>query len=183
MKLLIVYGTTEGQTRKIAAFMADRLQSQEHSVTLADAADLPDDLVVESFEGAIVAASLHMHRYQNAVLHFLKLHRDALSIVPSAFVSVSLAALSGDADDRADLEKCVADFLHETGWEPTVVHHANGALRYTEYDFLRRWMMKFIATRYGGPADTARDYEYTDWDALATFVDGFAEHVASSLGA
>lgn len=33
--------------------------------------------------------------------------------------------------------------------------------------------MKYIAYRKGGPTDTSRDYELTDWDDLSHFVDSF----------
>jgi menaquinone-dependent protoporphyrinogen oxidase len=35
--------------------------------------------------------------------------------------------------------------------------------------------MRLIVARAGGPTDTARDYEYTDWEELIQFVDGFLE--------
>ena len=41
MKLLIVYGTTEGQTRKIARYMEDVLQDAGHKVTIADVTEEP----------------------------------------------------------------------------------------------------------------------------------------------
>lgn len=35
--------------------------------------------------------------------------------------------------------------------------------------------MRAIASVAGGDTDTARDYEYTDWDAVARFADAFAQ--------
>ena len=37
MRVLIVYATVEGQTGKIARFLADKLQSDGHKVDLVDA--------------------------------------------------------------------------------------------------------------------------------------------------
>ena len=48
-----------------------------------------------------------------------------------------------------------------------------GALRYTHYNWLKRWMMKRIVTKAGGNTDTSRDYEYTDWAAVRAFADEF----------
>jgi hypothetical protein len=50
---------------------------------------------------------------------------------------------------------------YETGWSPKLIHHVAGAFRYTSYDFLKRWAMKYIAYRKGAPTDTSRDYELT----------------------
>jgi len=92
---------------------------------------------------------------------------------------VSLAAAGEDEEDIEGLKKCVADFTHKTGWTPNSVHHVAGAFRYTTYDFLKRWAMKYIAYRKGAPTDTSRDYELTDWDDLTSFVDSFAKDRAN----
>jgi len=171
MKVLIVYGTTEGQTQKIAAFVADRLLARGHGVRLADAgvdADCPDPM---DFDAVLVAASLHAGRYQHAVIEFVRRCRATIGARKNAFLSVSLAAAGHDAEDRAGLEGCVATFVRESGWTPGKIHHVAGAFRYTAYDFFKRWAMKYIAYRKGAPTDTSRDYELTDWDDLARFAD------------
>jgi len=101
-------------------------------------------------------------------------HLAAIDRCPNAFLSVSLAAAGDDAEDVSGLEKCVAAFTQETGWKPRCLHHVAGAFRYTSYDFLKRWAMKYIAYRKGGPTDTSRDYELTDWDDLRQFVESFS---------
>ena len=154
MKILLVYGTTEGQTRKIASFAADRLSSRGHTVVLVDASDPPSALDVGRFDGALIAASLHVGRYQSSVVHFVRQHSAALDAVPNAFISVSLSAASDEPDDTRGLQTCIAEFLDQTGWTPWSVHHVAGAFRYTAYDFLKRWAMKYIAYRNGGPTDT-----------------------------
>jgi menaquinone-dependent protoporphyrinogen oxidase len=173
MHVLVVYGTTEGQTRKIVAAMADHLKARGHAVEVVEALAAPADLDVARFDAAIVAASLHAGHYQAAVLDFARRHRDGLDALPSAFVSVSLAAASQDEDDLQGLERCVADFARQTGWTPRHLHHVAGAFRYTQYDFLKRWALKYIAWRKGASTDTSSDHELTDWDDLARFVATF----------
>lgn len=180
MKFLMVYGTTEGQTQKIARFVADRLQRQGHEVQLVNAVEVAPEVDPSDFDVVIAAASVHAGRYQSAIIHFVKDHLAALGTRPNSFLSVSLAAAGHDKDDVEGLEKCVADFIHETGWTPNTIHHVAGAFRYTSYDFLKRWAMKYIAYRKGGPTDTSRDYELTDWDDLTRFVDSFLEDSASA---
>ena len=41
-------------------------------------------------------------------------------------------------------------------------------------------IMKLIVWRGGGPTDATEDYEFTDWDALAKFVDSFIEMATCS---
>jgi menaquinone-dependent protoporphyrinogen oxidase len=173
MRVLIVFGTTEGHTRGLAEFMAARLAAGGHEVAVRGAAreDGPPDPA--GFDAAIVAASLHAGRYQREVARFARAHRAALDGMPSAFVSVSLSAAGRDPEDRAGLAACVARFERDTLWTPRAVHHAGGAIRFSRYGLLKRWALRLIARRRGYEADPAKDHDLTDYGALARFVDGF----------
>jgi menaquinone-dependent protoporphyrinogen oxidase len=48
-----------------------------------------------------------------------------------------------------------------------------GALKYTQYDFFKRYIMRMIAQQAGGDTDTSHDTEYTDWDDVGRFVDEY----------
>jgi len=50
-------------------------------------------------------------------------------------------------------------------------------MAYTQYGPILRWFTKIVSRRRGGPTDTTRDHEMTDWAA----VDRFAERVAKGL--
>lgn len=177
--ILVLYGTTEGQTRKVARFIADRLAAGGYEAKVVDAAEAEAELDPRAFGAAVIAASLHTGHYQSAVVDFARRHHDALNIMPTFFVSVSLSAASRDADDLDGLARCLADFEHRTQWTPREVYHAAGAFRFSQYDFLKRWALKYIAYRKGQPTDTRKDYELTDWEALGAFVDGFAAKLAT----
>jgi menaquinone-dependent protoporphyrinogen oxidase len=55
-----------------------------------------------------------------------------------------------------------------------------GALLYTQYGFIKRYVMKQI-TRHKGSSDTdtSRDYVYTDWESVKHFAEEFLELVPS----
>lgn len=57
-----------------------------------------------------------------------------------------------------------------------------GALRYSEYGFLTRLVMKRIAADATGDTDASRDYEYTDWDEVESFAADFVEYVEPTAG-
>ena len=177
MKILVVYGTTEGQTRKIAERMAARIEDHGPPAELVDSASLPKDLDVDSYDAFIVAGSVHQHRHQASMVHFIAEHLKQLNAKPSAFVSVSLAAVL--EEDKREAQAYVDKVLEETGWRPTETMLLAGALLYTHYDFLKRQIMKLIVWKGGGPTDADRDYEFTDWQALSKFVDAFIEKVAA----
>ncbi|MEX0347110.1 MAG: flavodoxin domain-containing protein [Rhizobiaceae bacterium] len=178
MHVIVIYGTVEGQTRKIARNIAGTVQSLGHDVTVFDAADI-DDVDLATSDAVIVAAPVHTGKYPAALGHWLKHNTGELNNLPSVFVSVSLAAASAFPEEQREIDSISADFLEETGWKPDEVHQAAGALRYLEYDFLKRLLMRHIVKQGGGPVDTSRDYEFTDWDALSAFVSNFLKQKAA----
>jgi menaquinone-dependent protoporphyrinogen oxidase len=58
MDVLIVYGTTEGQTRKIAEWTATHLRERGHQVELSDSAAFASDFDVGTFHAFVIAASV-----------------------------------------------------------------------------------------------------------------------------
>ncbi|MDA8253396.1 MAG: hypothetical protein M0Z28_30075 [Rhodospirillales bacterium] len=182
MKLLLIYGTTEGQTEKVARFVAEQFAQRGHEVRIVNAIEEAAAAVdPREFDAVIVAGSIHAGRYQSAVIHFVSKNLVAINGRPNAFLSVSLAAAGGDQDDLQGLEHCLGAFTQQTGWIPQRVHHVAGAFRYTSYDFLKRWAMKYIAYRKGGPMDTSRDHELTDWSDVGRFVSEFLADAQSAL--
>lgn len=181
MKVALVYGTTEGQTRKIAEFIADRLRDAGLEAALFDAAAAPPASLA-AYDGVIVAGSVHVGHYQSALRHFVTEHAKELAARPAAFVSVSLAAASSDPEERKDIEACAARFAKETGWSPQETFHAIGAFRFTAYDFFKKWAMRFIAHQKGVAVNMKEDLELTDWEAVAAFARGFAKRLGASGG-
>ena len=118
MKLLLIYGTTEGQTRKIARFVASHLARQGHRAHVVNAIDATAADDPREFDAVIVAASLHSGHYQSPVVHFVTTYLAAIAERPNAFLSVSLAAMSDDEDDAQGLERCVSDFTQRPGGTP-----------------------------------------------------------------
>ncbi|MEX0407234.1 flavodoxin domain-containing protein [Aquibium sp. LZ166] len=172
MHVLIIFGTVEGHTRKIARNVSATVQSLGHQTTVFDAGDL-GDVDLDIADAVIVCAPVHMGQYPMAITHWLTTRADRLSKVPGAFVSVSLAAASPFPEEHAEIQKLTEALFERTGWRPRMVHQAGGALRYPQYDFLKRLLMKHIAYREGGPTDVTKDHEFTNWNALAAFVEGF----------
>jgi menaquinone-dependent protoporphyrinogen oxidase len=172
MKILIVYGTTEGQTRKISHFMEAILKDGGHEVTVADAAETPPSPFL--YDAVIIGASVHIHRYQSAVLHYITRHIEDLNKIPTAFFSVCLAVASDMDEEHKAAGKITNDFLEHIGWKPLMTTQIAGALKYTQYDFFTRLVMKRIAKRERRTTDTSKDHEYTDWDAVREFTAEFA---------
>lgn len=180
MKILVLYGTTEGQTRKIAAFIASRLRDTGDAVSLVDATGDLSAIDVRGHDAAIVAASLHAGEYQAPVAHFVRANHAWLNMMPSAFVSVSLSAAGTDPDDLKGIADCVERFKTKTGWTTGEVHQVAGAFRFTEYDFFKSWVMKLIAWEKSVKVEPGKDLELTNWDALSATVDAMRARFAGA---
>jgi len=172
MKLLILYATTDGQTRKIARFAADRLAERGHAVELLPAAEA-GDVKLSRFDAAILAGSVHLGRYQKPLRRYLSENAKALKKLPTLFLSVSLAAASEDREDREGLDACLSRLVEDTGWKPGRVEQVAGAFRFSEYDFFRAWAMRRIAAERDETVDTTKNKEYTDWAALGRALDAW----------
>lgn len=180
MKILIAYTSVEGQTRKIAEHLAATVEHAGHRAALLNLA-AAEEFGLERPDAVIVCAPIHNGRYHAECERFLAREKDWLSSLPSAFVSVSLLILSENADERAENEAITAEFLARGGWQPTAVHHAAGALRYAEYDFFKRWMVRRVVGKALGPKAAAggETVELTDFAALDAFAADFLRKATS----
>jgi menaquinone-dependent protoporphyrinogen oxidase len=172
LNVLIIYGTTEGQTRKIAEWAVNRVSERGHQAELRDSAAHAPDTNLENYDAFIIAASVHQECHQETVINFVIAHLEVLKTKPSVFISVSLSAVLEGGGTEA--QKYVDRFITMTGWKPRMSLLLGGALRFTEYDYFQEQIVKFIVMK-GGAVSTERDREFTDWNALAGFVDRFLE--------
>jgi menaquinone-dependent protoporphyrinogen oxidase len=172
-RILIVYGTSEGQTARIAEYLADVIRGNGH---VAYPVDLRRSHPpgIDDYDAVIVGSSVYMGKHQKYVTDFIRQHRPALEGLPSAFFSVSLAAHENTAAATREIAGYLKQFVQVTGWCPRKVAVFAGALRYTQYSLIKRWIMKSIARNKGSfDLDTSRDYEYTDWESVRRFAEEF----------
>ncbi|GAB7019615.1 flavodoxin domain-containing protein [Halostagnicola bangensis] len=180
-RVLVCYGSSEGQTAKIADHIGDVLSEAGHDVVLSTAKYPPSALTSSEFayDGVVIGASIHKGSHQGYVEEFVREYVDGLNRVPSAFFSVTLASAQSDPDAQSEAEQYLREFLEDTRWDPDLTHPVAGALKYSEYGFLTRFVMKRIASREGLDTDTDHDYEYTDWEDVETFAIEFEELVSA----
>jgi menaquinone-dependent protoporphyrinogen oxidase len=179
-RILIVYGSQHGQAAKIARRIADCLAAADCDVTVLRGDELPRSLAVTSFDAVLVGGSTHVGRHQRYIERFVREHLQELLALPTGFFSVSGSAGSPRPAGRADAERMLQDFLRRTQWQPTLATTFAGAIAFTRYDPLTRWMMRRISRKEGAATDTSRDHEYTDWAAVTAFAHSLAALVARS---
>jgi menaquinone-dependent protoporphyrinogen oxidase len=167
----IFYATTDGQTRRIAEAAAATLRQLGIESTALDVAS-PDAGAFrwEHARAVMVGASLRVGRHQARAERFVRTNLAQLNARPSVFFSVSLSICSAIARDVEAARTIARAFPERVGWRPSRVVCLGGRLAYTKYGWLTRFVMRRIAAKAGGPTDTSRDHELTNWadvDAMA----------------
>ena len=185
MKILIVYGTTEGHTAAIVERMRESIVGRGFDVQVEQAGDqlsgIPADV-----DGVIVGASVHKTKYQSEVNDFVTKHRDRLSALPSAFFQVCLTAADPSPESAEQTKALIDAFVLSTGWQPATVETFAGKLAWSQYDFFTRLLLKLILRSLHRPADerdTSHDHDYTDYEAVRRFAEAFADKVATAASA
>jgi len=182
--VLVAFATHDGQTRKVAERIATVLRVRHHAVELLDLGrPPPETLDLSQFQAVLLGSPIRAKRYLRPVVRFVQSHRTELERLPTLFFSVGLAVLSRTGDGRAQTMRIVERLVAETGWHPQRVELVAGALPYTRYNFLVRFVMRRISRKEGGDTDTSRDYEYTDWAAVDRFAAEFVDEVAGPVDA
>lgn len=178
---LVLYGTGEGQTAKVADRIEVGLTDRGHDVSTFDIGGFPDGTSLDEFDAFLVGSSIHVGEHHSAIREFVTANQQSLNSRPTAFFQVSLSSAVDDPERRAEAARYVDELLEESAWKPDKIGLFGGALRYSKYGFLKRLMLKQIAKDATGDVDTSRDYEYTDWTEVDGFTADFAAFVEGRL--
>ena len=178
-RVLVIYGTTYGQTEKIANRIASALQRLGFAVDLCNAATSRPVRQLAKYVGIVVGSSIIARGHQQPIKDFVAKNVAMLNTVPSAFFQVSASAGSSSPHAREAAQRIMQEFISNAGWLPVLSASLPGAINYTKYNLLLKWYMKRASAKNGGSTDTSRDHEYTDWAE----VERFAITLANAFGA
>jgi menaquinone-dependent protoporphyrinogen oxidase len=174
---LVLYGSGQGQTAKVAERVGSVLADRGHEVSVRDVA--AGDVAVDEFDAVLVGSPVNNRTHLPEVVEFVEANREALRTRPTAFFQLSLADLVPFGWAETEEIEYVNSFVERTEWRPDRVGCFAGAVKYTEYDPVTRFLFKLVSAVTTGDTDTSRDYEYTDWDEVealavdvATLVEG-----------
>ena len=167
-RILVLFASSHGQTRDIAWAIERYLRRRGHSVDLMDIRQAAPDPA--EYDLAVIGSRVELGRHARSIRRYIRCHRDALDAMPSAFFSVSMSAASGH-------DHTIGGLTAATGWRPGGSACFAGALPYTRYNPLLRFIMKRISAKAGNTTDTTRDHDFTDWAAVRAFADRLADAV------
>ena len=166
MKTLILYSSHDGQTQKIAEFIAARLTGEVQVQALSAHSDLTH------FDRVLIGASIRYGHFNKQLDQFVQQNERALSQKTAAFFGVNLTARKA-GKDSPETNAYVRKFLQRINWQPDLSGVFAGALLYPRYKFFDRIMIQLIMRLTGGETDPSKEIEYTDWQKVAQFAADF----------
>ena len=94
-KILIIYSSTHGHTRKIGNRLQQVIEQQGHQVTLVSVND-ESQVDLQSFDKIVIGASIHYGKHSPKILNFINRNKLLLDSKPNAFFSVNIVARKPD---------------------------------------------------------------------------------------
>ena len=99
-KILILFGTNFGQTRKVANHIADIAIRRGHEVDLVQGNKAGNDFSTDTYGAAFIGTSIHMDTHQISMRRLVKEKRDEFRKIPTAYFCVCLTAYGTGPEDK-----------------------------------------------------------------------------------
>lgn len=171
MKMLLLYSSREGQTKKITHYIAQKIKNSKQYAPQLTILPLTTDLTVSllDFDVVIIGASIRYGHYSNILKTFVKNNARILNEKKTVFFGVNLIARKKEKQ-TPETNSYTRKFLAASPWKPNLKAVFAGALYYPRYTFWDRFMIKLIMKLTGGETDTTKEIEYTNWGSVDQFV-------------
>ncbi|MGQ0286708.1 menaquinone-dependent protoporphyrinogen IX dehydrogenase [Pasteurellaceae bacterium 22721_9_1] len=163
MKTVILYSSHDGQTKKIAHFLAQHLIGHTEVRSISDRFSIEADRI-------IIGASIRYGHFDKALYKFIQKNTALLNSKQTGFFGVNLTARKA-GKDSPETNVYVRKFLQRIEWKPTISAVFAGALFYPRYNWFDRFMIRLIMKITGGETDTSKEVEYTDWNKVQAFAE------------
>tara|TARA_B100000941_G_scaffold159251_1_gene113226 strand:+ start:1017 stop:1538 length:522 start_codon:yes stop_codon:yes gene_type:complete len=170
MNSLIIYSTTDGQTKKICETIKNNsLNKNSYEVVSVDEAFQKE---IEKYDKIIIGASIRYGRHSPKVYKFIKNNKNILEKKKSAFFSVNVVARKQDKN-TPDTNPYIRKFLKKSSWQPIKLGVFAGKIDYPSLSFINKNVIRFIMLITSGPTNTKNTYEFTDWQGVKKFIEEF----------
>ena len=168
MKSIIIYSSTDGQTKKICEHIVEYLKDKIlfDFVTVDEAFSIN----LENYEKIIIGASIRYGRYNSKIFKLINYNLDILENKDSSFFSVNVVARKPEKD-TPETNPYIKKFLLNSKWKPKKLSVFAGKVDYPNYNFFNKIIIRFIMYITKGPTDTNQSYEFTDWNKVKKFAE------------
>ena len=166
MSCLLIYSSTDGQTKKICDVIKENLPNKNpiQICTVDEAINLD----INNYDQIILGASIRYGNYKSNLFKFIKNNREILDTKKNAFFSVNVVARKKEKS-TPDTNPYIKKFLKKTKWRPKKIQVFAGKVDYPNYGFFNKLVIKFIMFITKGPTDTSQSYEFTNWEKVKEF--------------
>tara|TARA_B100001989_G_C24451889_1_gene419432 strand:+ start:250 stop:771 length:522 start_codon:yes stop_codon:yes gene_type:complete len=172
MNSLIIYSSTDGQTKKICETLKNNsINKSSYEIISLDEAFHKE---VEKYENIIIGASIRYGRHNPRVYKFIQNNKYILDKKKSAFFSVNVVARKPEKN-TPDTNPYIRKFLKKSNWLPKKLGVFAGKIDYPKLGFINRSVIRFIMFITSGPTNTNNTYEFTDWHSVRKFIKEFDE--------
>lgn len=165
MTVLILFASVEGQTQKIADFVAAEVERAGHETSVVDASDNLAEVSFKDFDTVILAAPVHERRHPPNFELILTVSKADLAARRTLMLSISLGAAFPKLMEEA------REYLHEmklrTGLKPDAEALVAGAVRPSSYGYYESQVLQHAVLRDQDINPNTQEQEFTDWGALA----------------
>ena len=166
MQDLIIYSSTDGQTKRICETIKYHLALNERIKIIS--LNEVNKVNLEKVEKIIIGASIRYGRHNKKVQNFVIKNKDILESKKTAFFSVNVVARKKEKS-TPETNPYVKKFLAKTKWKPNKVAVFGGKVDYPNYNFINRNVIRFIMMITNGPTNTDNSYEFTNWEMVKKF--------------
>ncbi|ART82415.1 protoporphyrinogen oxidase [Oceanisphaera profunda] len=170
-KLLILYSSRNGQTKKIIDAMQGEFSGYE--VELADLHG-PLRKNLSKYDKVLIGASIRYGKFHPDLYHFINIHSEQLAAADASFFCVCLTARKPEKANPSN-NAYVKQFLAQSRWRPRTIGVFAGALQYSQYTWWQTRIIQLIMKMTGGSTDTSQDIEFTDWNKVQEFAQRIAQ--------
>ena len=169
-KILIIYSSTDGQTKLICNRIKNNLdnESEVKVITIDDA----EKENISAYKNLMIGASIRYGKHSDKVYKFIKQNKRLLDKKNTAFFSVNVVARKPEKN-TADTNPYIQKFLKITNWRPGLLTVFAGKIDYKKYRFFDKQIIRFIMFITKGPTDTSGVYEFTNWENVDAFAKEF----------
>lgn len=178
IQVLIAFASRYGQTRKIAAHIARLLERSGAQIELLALGEEKPARPLSSYDGIVLGSAVFAGKHLATMEKFIRLYKEPLNRVYSAFFSVSGSAGGPTEKERNEAARCVDELVRRTGWSPQMRGTFGGALSFSRYGWFVRFIVRQVLRSQGQTLDWQHDMEYTDWSAVDRFAQEFIGAIA-----
>jgi len=165
-KTLIIYSTTDGQTKIICNKIKQNSKKNE-LIRIISLCEVNNSDLIE-YSKIIIGASIRYGKHKSELFSFIKKNKKILDVKKTAFFSVNVVARKIEKS-LPETNPYMKKFLAKTTWLPNKLAVFAGKIDYPNYSFIDKQVIRFIMLITKGPTDTSKSYEFTNWNKVNEF--------------